>query len=92
MVKAMRRLVEGFSFAGTYLYSVKSDAEGVASMLGLSGAFPIHTDEGDFWMPGNNYDQLMNRIYASWTVPDQATVPQTHSQPVLPFLAYLEKT
>ena len=49
-------------------------------MLGLEGAFPISTDEGLFYLPGQNYDQLMDRIYSTWTVPDQATVPQTFPQ------------
>lgn len=78
--KKYARLQEGFSFAGTYLYHVKADAEGTAAMLGLEGAFPIQSDEGLFWMPGHNYDELMKRIFSTWTVPDQAKVPQTSPQ------------
>ena len=84
------QLQEGFSFAGTYLYHVKADAEGTAAMLGLKGAFPMQTDEGLFWMPGQNYDELMARIYSTWTVPDQATQPHTFPQNSLSFLAYLD--
>ena len=94
MAKTTKELIEGFSFAGTFLYSQKADAEGVAAMLGLQGAFPMQTDEGLFWMPGHSYDELMSRIYSEWTLPDKATVPQAHSQEpqkTLPFLAYLDK-
>jgi hypothetical protein len=90
MAKTTKEIIEGFSFAGTFLFSQKADAEGVAAMLGLQGAFPMQTDEGLFWMPGKSYDELMNRIYSEWTVPDQATVPQAHSQKTLSFLAYLD--
>lgn len=84
------QLLEGFSFTGTYLYSVKADAEGIAAMLGLSGAFPMQTDEGLFWMPGHDYDELMARIFAHWTVPDQATIPQTFPQEKLSFTGFLD--
>lgn len=83
------RLLEGFSFAGTYLFSVKADAEGIAAMLGLIGAFPMQTDEGLFWMPGQNYDELMSRIYSTWTVPNQATVPHTFPQ-TESFLSFID--
>ena len=83
------RLLEGFSFAGTYLFHVKADAEGIAAMLGLTGAFPMQTDEGLFWMPGQNYDELMARIFSTWTVPDQAIVPQTFPQESLSFHRYI---
>jgi hypothetical protein len=95
MAKTTKELLEGFSFAGTFLFSQKADAEGVAAMLGLRGAFPMQTDEGLFWMPGASYDELMDRIYSEWTLPDQATVPQAHPQEpqkTLPFLAYLDKS
>ena len=95
MAKTTKELIEGFSFAGTFLFSQKADAEGVAAMLGLQGAFPMQTDEGLFWMPGHSYDELMKRIYSEWTVPDHATVPQAHPQEpqkTLSFLAYLDKT
>lgn len=94
MAKTTKELQEGFSFAGTFLFSQKADAEGVAAMLGLQGAFPMQTDEGLFWMPGKSYDELMHRIYSDWTLPDQATVPQAHPQEpqkILPFLAFLDK-
>jgi hypothetical protein len=45
-------------------------------------------------MPGSSYNELMDRIYSEWTLPDKATVPQAHSQEpqkTLPFLAYLDK-
>lgn len=91
MVKSTySRLLEGFSFAGTYLFSVKSDAEGIAAMLGLSGAFEIKTDEGLFWMPGHDYDELMARIYSTWTVPDPAPIPHTFPQENLTFTAFLD--
>lgn len=73
-------LAEGFSLAGTFLFSKKLDAEGVAAMLGIQGAFPMQTDEGVFWMPGKSYDELMNRIYSDWILPDKATVPLAHPQ------------
>ena len=95
MAKTTKELIEGFSFAGTFLFSQKADAEGVAAMLGLQGAFPMQTDEGLFWMPGHSYDELMKRIYSEWTVPDQANVLQAHPQEpqkTLSFLAYLDKT
>lgn len=94
MLRTTKELLEGFSFAGTFLFSQKADAEGVAAMLGLRGAFPMQTDEGLFWMPGSSYNELMERIYSEWTLPDQATVPQAHPQEppkTLPFLAYLDK-
>jgi len=93
-MKTTKDLLEGFSFAGTFLFSQRADAEGVAAMLGLKGAFPMQTDEGLFWMPGSSYKELMDRIYSDWTVPVKATVPQAHPQEpqkVLPFLAYLHK-
>lgn len=94
MAKTTKELIEGFSFAGTFLFSQKADAEGIAAMLGLQGAFPMQTDEGLFWMPGSSYDELMDRIYSEWTLPDKAQVPQAHpqeTQKILPFLAYLDK-
>jgi hypothetical protein len=93
MAKTTNELNEGFSLAGTFLFSQKADAEGVAAMLGLSGAFPMQTDEGLFWMPGQNYDELMKRIFSDWVLPDKATVPQAHPQEPqrLTFLAYLDK-
>jgi hypothetical protein len=86
------QLQDGYSFSGTYLYSQKADAEGIAALLGLSGAFPFETDEGKFWMPGQSYDELMKRIYSTWTVPDAAPVPQAHPQnpSLLTFKAYLD--
>lgn len=93
MAKTTNELIEGFSFAGTFLFSQKADAEGVAAMLGLKGAFPMQTDEGLFWMPGGSYNELVERIYSDWTLPDQATIPQAHPQEtkkILPFLAYLD--
>ena len=81
MAKTTKELIEGFSFAGTFLFSQKADAEGVAAMLGLQGAFPMQTDEGLFWMPGQTYDELMYRIYSDWVLPDQATIPQANQQP-----------
>ena len=91
MAKTTKELAEGFSFAGTFLFSQQADAEGVAAMLGLQGAFPMTTDEGLFWMPGTSYDELMKRIYSDWTVPDHATVPQAHPQEPdrLTFLGFL---
>lgn len=92
--KTTKDLIEGFSFAGTFLFSQKADAEGVAAMLGLKGAFPLQTDEGLFWSPGKSYEELINRIYSEWTVPLQATVPQAHQQEpqkTLSFLAHLHK-
>lgn len=85
-------LLEGFSLAGTFLFSQKADAEGVAAMLGLTGAFPMQTDEGLFWMPGKSYDELMKRIYSDWIIPSKANVPQTHPQEPskLTFLAYTQ--
>lgn len=93
MAKTTSKLAEGFSFAGTFLYSQKADAEGVAAILGLEGAFPMQTDEGLFWMPGSSYDELMKRIYSDWVVPDKATVPLAHPQEPsrLTFLAFLDK-
>jgi len=90
MAKSSRELKEGFSLAGTFLYSQKADAEGVAAMLGLQGSFPMQTDEGLFWMPGQSYDELMNHIYSDWVLPDQATVPQAHPQTKLSFQAFLD--
>jgi hypothetical protein len=80
MAKTTKQLVEGFSLAGTFLFSQQADAEGVAAMLGLTGAFPMQTDEGLFWMPGHSYEELMKRIYSDWVVPDKATVPQAFPQ------------
>ena len=60
-------------------------------MLGLTGAFPMQTDEGLFWMPGRSYEELMNRIYSTWTVPDQAKIPQTHPQDHLSFLSFIDR-
>jgi hypothetical protein len=82
-------LIEASSFAGTYLFFNKKDAEGVAAMLGLTGTFEIETDEGKFFMPGHDYDELMTRLYSTWTVPNQATIPQTHPQEKLGFLGFL---
>lgn len=90
MAKTTKELAEGFSFAGTFLYSQKADAEGVAALLGLHGAFPMQTDEGLFWMPGQSYDELVKRINSDWVLPDKATVPQAHPQKHLGFLAYLD--
>ena len=91
MVKTTSELTEGFSLAGTYLYSQKADAEGMAAMLGLHGAFPMQTDEGLFWMPGTSHDELMKRIYSTWTVPEKAPVPLAYPQPsIMPFLAFLD--
>jgi hypothetical protein len=93
-MKTQKQFLEGFSFAGTFLFSQKADADGIAAMLGLKGSFYIDTDEGGFWMPGSSYDELMDRIYSEWTLPDQAQVPQAHPQEtpkILPFLAYLDK-
>lgn len=88
--KTTKELSEGFSFAGTFLFSQKADAEGVASMLGLVGAFPIQLDdEGMFWMPGTSYEELMNRIYSDWVIPDQATIPQAHPQTISPFSSFV---
>lgn len=91
-MRKLERLLEGFSFAGTFLFSQKADADGIAAMLGLRGSFYINTDEGGFWMPGTSYDELMKRIYSDWTIPDKATVPQAHPQEPsrLTFLAYLD--
>jgi hypothetical protein len=92
MARTTNQLAEGFSFAGTFLFSQKADAEGIAAMLGLQGAFPMQTDEGLFWMPGTSYDELLQRIYSDWTLPDKATVPLAHPQDPnrLTFLAYLD--
>jgi hypothetical protein len=94
MARTTKELLEASSFAGTFLFFNKKDAEGVAAMLGLEGAFPIQADDSiTYWMPGKSYDELMNRIFSEWTLPDQATVPQAHPQEkTLPFLAYLDKT
>jgi len=88
-----KQLLEGFSFAGTFLYSQQADAEGIAAMLGLHGAFPLQTDEGPMWMPGNNYDEFMERLYSTWTVPDQSPVPQAHPQDsgVISFRGFLDR-
>ena len=85
---------EGFSLAGTFLFSQRADAEGIAAMLGLGGAFPMQTDEGLFWMPGSSYDELMSRIYSDWVLPNQATVPKAHPQEPskLTFLGFLDKS
>ena len=81
MAKTTNNLLEGYSLAGTFLFSQKADAEGVAIMLGLEGAFPIQNDEGNFWMPGSSYEELMSRVYRSWVIPDQAEVPKTPKKP-----------
>jgi hypothetical protein len=92
MAQSTNQLLEGFSFAGTFLFSQKTDAEGIAAMLGLQGAFPMQTDEGVFWMPGHNYDELMARIYSDWVIPDKATVPQAHPQePLADFKTFVKK-
>lgn len=80
MAYTTEQLLEGFSLAGTFMFSQQADAEGVAAMLGLSGAFPMETDEGLFWMPGKSYDELTKRIFSNWILPDKAPVPQTFSQ------------
>jgi hypothetical protein len=92
MAKTTNELIEGFSFAGTFLFSQKNDAEGIAAMLGLKGAFPIETDEGLFWSPGKNYTELMDRIYSDWILPDKAPVPQAHPQEsVMTFSSFIDK-
>lgn len=93
MAKTTIELAEGFSLAGTFLFSQKADAEGIAAMLGLQGAFPMQTDEGLFWMPGQSHDELVRRINSDWIVPDQATIPLAHPQDTsrMSFLAFLDK-
>lgn len=89
----LETLEEASSIAGTFLFFNKHDAEGVGTMLGLNGSFPIQTDDGSvFWMPGSCYDELMKRIYSSWIIPSQATIPQTHKQNLLPFSEYIDTT
>ena len=79
-MKTLASLEEGFSLAGTFLFSQKSDAEGVAAMLGLTGAFPLETDEGLFWSPGRSYEELMQRIFSDWVLPNKAQAPQAFPQ------------
>ncbi len=88
MARTIDELVEGFSFAGTFLFSQQADAQGVAAMLGLTGAFPLSTDEGIFWSPGQSYDELMKRIYSDWVIPDKATVPQAFPQTSDKFMTF----
>ena len=90
VIKTTSDLIEGFSFAGTFLFSQKADAEGIAAMLGLVGAFPMQTDEGLFWMPGKSYEELMKRIYSDWTLPDQSPIPQAHPQECLSFQSFID--
>lgn len=86
-------LVECFNFVGTFLFQQKADAESTATILGLHGAFPIQTDEGVFWMPGQSYDTLMECVNVDWIVSDKATVLQAPPQKSkLTFLAYLNQS
>ena len=83
-------LLEGFSLAGTFLFAQKADAECVSEVLGITGAFPMQTDEGLYWMPGQSYDELMERIYSDWMLPTSNSNPQAHPHTRLTFIAFLD--
>jgi hypothetical protein len=85
------QLKEGFSLSGTFLYSQQADAEGVAAMLGLQGTFHVVTDDGDYWMPGRDYAELVKRINSDLIQPDQAPIPKAHpvTERILQFKTYL---